>query len=90
MDHAYYEETAGVLRGLLIRLGDRLPGADLRWIDEYLDANELGLALEQMADSLSERGASLRRDERSDMIALADRMEMGDRFRRTLALIPEA
>jgi hypothetical protein len=45
----------GVLRGLLIRLSDRFSDQDLLLIAEFIDANELGLALEQMADALSER-----------------------------------
>jgi hypothetical protein len=39
---AYYEEIAGLLHGLLIRLDDRLPGKDVTLIAESSDANELG------------------------------------------------
>ncbi|WP_405065342.1 hypothetical protein OG558_25785 [Kribbella sp. NBC_01510] len=54
MDRAYYEEIAGLMHGLQIRLDDRLPGKDVTLIAEFIDANELGIALEQMADVLSE------------------------------------
>jgi hypothetical protein len=54
VDRAYYEDIAGHLRGLLIRLNDRLPGKYVTLIAEFIDANELGLALEQIADVLSE------------------------------------
>jgi hypothetical protein len=40
------------LHGLLIRLDDRLSGKDVTLIAEFIDANELGLALEQIADVL--------------------------------------
>jgi hypothetical protein len=89
VDRAYYEEIAGLLHGLLIRLDDRLPGKDVTLIAELIDANELGLALEQMADVLSEDERSLTTDERADMLALVDRMQMDDRVRRALAFCPE-
>jgi hypothetical protein len=54
------EEIAGVLRGLLIRLHDRLPGKDVTLIAEFIDANELGLAPEQIADALWETSSHRR------------------------------
>jgi hypothetical protein len=53
-DRAYYEEIDGRLHGLLIWLDARLPGRQITLIAEFIDYNELGLALEQMADVLSE------------------------------------
>jgi len=70
VDSAYYEEIAGRLRGLLIRLSDRLSAQDLRAVTEYTDANELGIALEVMADVLSAYELSIAPDEPSDMLAL--------------------
>jgi hypothetical protein len=49
----------------------------------------LGLELEQMADVLSEEHQPLTTEERSDMLRLAARMEMGDRVPRALPLCPE-
>jgi hypothetical protein len=46
VDRAYYE-IAGLLYGLLIRLDDRLSGKDVALIAEFIEANELGLALER-------------------------------------------
>jgi hypothetical protein len=88
VDATYYEEIAGRLRGLLIRLGDRLASKDQSWIVEFVDANELGLALEQMADALSEDEQPLAVDERTDMLALADEMGLGDRVSRALDYCP--
>jgi hypothetical protein len=88
MDRAHYEEIAGVLHGLLVRLDDRLPGKDIMLIAEFIDANELGLALEQMADVLSEDEKPLAADERADMLVLVDRMQMGDRVPRALSFCP--
>ena len=72
-----------------IRLGDRLSTRDQTLISEFIDANELGLALEQMADVLSEKDQPLTTEERSDMLRLAARMEMGDRVPRALPLCSE-
>lgn len=89
MDRTYYEDIAGRLRGLLIRLDDRLPFKAVALIAEFVDANELGLALEQMTDVLSEDGQPLTSDERADIVALVERMEMGDRVPSALRLCPE-
>jgi hypothetical protein len=88
-DRAYYEEIAGQLRGLLIRLDDRLPGKDATLIAEFIDAYELGLALEQMADVLGEDEKPLSADERADVLGLVDRTRMDDRVPRALAFCPE-
>jgi hypothetical protein len=88
VDRAYYEDIAGHLHGLLIRLNDRLPGKDVTLIAEFIDANELGLALEQIADVQSEDEQPLSADERADMLALVDRMQMDDRVPRALAFCP--
>ncbi|MEV0286466.1 MULTISPECIES: MafI family immunity protein [unclassified Kribbella] len=90
MDRAYYEEIAGLLHGLLIRLDDRLRGKDIALIAEFVDANQLGLALEQLADVLSEDELPLARDERADLLALADRMHLGDRVPNALSFLPES
>lgn len=89
MARAYYEGIAGRLRGLLIRLADRISSEDVTLIAEFVDANELGLALEQLADVLSEYERPLTEDERADMVALADRMHTGDRVPLALAFCPE-
>jgi hypothetical protein len=49
MDNSYYEELAGRLYGLVIRLGDRLPAGQARWLHHVIDAGEYGLALEDFA-----------------------------------------
>ena len=88
VDRAYHEEIAGLLCGLLIRLDDRLSGKDVALIAEFIEANELGLALEQLADVLSEDVQPLSPDERVDMLSLADRMRTGDRVPRALEFCP--
>ena len=89
VDRAYFEEIASILRGLLIRLDDRLPAKDVTLIAEFIDAHELGLALEQIADVLSEDEQPPAAGERAEMLALVDRMQMGDRVPRVLSFCPE-
>jgi hypothetical protein len=86
---SYYQDIAGVLRGLLIRLDDRVPGKDITLIAEFIDANELGLAFEQLAAVLADDEQPLAADERADMLALVDRMQMGERVPRVLSFCPE-
>ena len=89
MDRAFYEEIAGKLLGLLIRLDDRLAGEAVTEIAQAIDHNELGVALEWIADALSEKEQPLSADERADMLALVDRMEMDDLVPSALALCPK-
>lgn len=69
-------------------MDDRFSDKDAALLSEFVDANEIGLALEWMADQLGVRGQPLSTDERADMLALADRMQMGDRVPQALALCP--
>jgi hypothetical protein len=89
VDRAYYEQIADELRDLLIRLDDCLPGKDVTLIAEFIDANELGLALEQMVDVLSEDVQPLAASERADMLALAVRMQMSDRVPERYPSVPK-
>ena len=88
MDSAYYDDIRGRLMGLLVRLGDRLDLPTQDWVHEFLDHNELGLALETMADGLGEAGAPVEDQERSEILALVGVMRMDDRVPRALALCP--
>ena len=81
----------GRLLALLIIVEDRLSAEEVSWAQEYLDHNELGLALEIMADWLSEAEAPLSTDERATVLGLASDMEMSDgRIERALAFCPAA
>lgn len=70
-------------------LDDRLPGNQVTVIAGFIDANELGLALEQMADVLSEDEQPLTAEERAGMLGLTDRMRIDDRVPRVLAACPQ-
>jgi hypothetical protein len=89
VEQAEHEDVSGVLRGLIVRLDDRLSARDVTFIAEFIDAGELGLALEQMADALSEDEQPITPSERADMSVLADRMKMGERVPRVLQVCPD-
>jgi hypothetical protein len=77
VDRADYDEIAGVLHGLVIGLSDRLTEQERIVITEFIEVGEVGLALEQLADVLSEYEQPVTTDERSDMLALVARMKDG-------------
>ena len=89
MDAQTYDEVIGRLRGLLIGLDDRLVQKDATLIAEFIDVGELGLALEQMADVLSEDSLPVAPVERQDMLDLVVRMEMDDRVPNALRFCPD-
>ncbi len=83
-----YERIRGQLLGLVIQLDERLTAQQQTWAHEFLDANELGLALEMLADWLSEDSRPITAAERDTMLSLVEEMEMGDRVARALDLCP--
>ena len=85
---SYYERIRGRLLALVIELGDRLTLDEQNWAHEYVDANELGLALEMIADWLSEGLRPIAAAERDTMLGLVEEMGMGDRVARALDLCP--
>ena len=91
MDAAYYEDLAGRLYGLVIRLSDRLPADQVRWLHHVTEVGEYGLALEDMAGMLAHGQIAITSQERGDMLALADRMKMeGGAARQALESCPRA
>ncbi len=54
-----YDDLNGLARGLLIALADQLPATTVGVVDELLDANELGVAVEIMSEMLVVSNARL-------------------------------
>jgi hypothetical protein len=91
MDDAYYEDLAGRLYGLVIRLADRLPPDEARWLHHVVEVGEYGLALEDMAGILAHGTIAITGAEREDMLALAGRMKLeGGLVPRALLVCPQA
>ena len=83
MDTADYEDLAGRLYGLVVRLSGRLHADQARWLHHVIEVGEYGLALEDMAGMLAHGKVAITGQERGDMLALAGRMNAeGDAPRR--------
>ncbi|WP_263729855.1 MafI family immunity protein [Cellulomonas sp. SG140] len=81
-------ELRGRLFAMLVCLDDRLPADQAALIHKFVDVGEWGLALEQIADVLSEDEIGLHDEERAELLAHNSRMEMGDRVPNALGLCP--
>ena len=57
VDSSYYEDLRGRVRGLLIEVAGQLPALTVGLVDEMIDANECGVALETMSEMLAESHA---------------------------------
>ena len=91
MDAAYYEDLAGRLYALVIRLSDRLPADQSQWLHHVTEAGEYGLVLEDMAVMLAHGKVAITSQERRDLLALAGRMKAeGDAVRQALESCPRA
>jgi hypothetical protein len=53
MDNAQYEDLAGRLYGLVIRLSDRIPADRAGWVHHLTEVGEYALALENLAAILA-------------------------------------
>jgi hypothetical protein len=71
MHNAYYEDLAGRLYGLVIRLSGRLPADQAQWLHHVVEVGEYALALEDMAGMLAYGKIAISDQERGDMLALA-------------------
>jgi hypothetical protein len=89
VDRVGYDEIARDLHDLVIRLADRLTAKDRLLIAEFIEVGEVGLALEQIADVLSEYEQPLTTEERSDMLSLVERIRMGTRVPHALSFCPD-
>ena len=60
---APHEEVQGKARGLLIELASQLPSVTVGLVEEMIDANECGVALEIMSEMLVESRAVVSPDQ---------------------------
>jgi hypothetical protein len=100
MDPGFYEDLAGRLYGLLIVLEDRLNCDDASIIHKFIDARHYGLALDEITRTLAHRTIGITDQERVDMLALADSVDVlaridgvrlpGDDVRAAVRACPES
>ncbi|NNN21869.1 MAG: hypothetical protein HKL80_07715 [Acidimicrobiales bacterium] len=76
LDSAYYEELRGKTRAILIEVADLISGAQAGLIDELIDANESGVALEEMISIIKELKLNLDPSLIEQIIRLADFMKL--------------
>ena len=90
-DTAYYEDLAGRLYGLVIRLGDRLSVHQAQWLHHVTAVGEYGLALDDMTAILAYGKIAITDQERRDLLALAEQMTSeGAAARQALQSCPPA
>jgi hypothetical protein len=58
-DSGHFEQLQGRIRGLLINVSDQLSPFTVGLVDELVDANECGIAVEMLSDMLIESDAAL-------------------------------
>ena len=90
MDAAYYEDLAGRLYGLVIRLGGRLTADEAGWVHHVTEVGEYGLALEDLAAILAHDKSAITDEERADMVALGSGMKLRHDLVGVLAACPRA
>ncbi len=88
MDSAHYEDLAGRLYGLVIRLSDRMPADRARWVHHVTEVGEYTLALEDLAAILAYGKTAITDQERADMLALGRRDDATARPRRRARSMP--
>lgn len=69
-----HEEVQGRTRGLLITLAPQLPAVTVGIVDEMIDANECGVALEIMSEMLVESGGVISEAALSEVASLVEEM----------------
>jgi hypothetical protein len=88
----FYEDLAGRLYGLLIRLEDRMNCDDASIIHQFTGSRHYGLALEEIARTVAHRAIGITDRERADVLALAglvDALARADRTPLTGDLVRE-
>jgi hypothetical protein len=71
-----HEEMQGRVRGLLILVADQLPERTASLVEELIDHNESGVALEIMSDILVESGGALSAEAFEIAVSAAETMRL--------------
>ena len=90
MDSAYFEDLAGRLYGLVIRLSDRIPADRAGWVHHVTEVGEYELALEDLAAILAHGKTAITDQERADMLTLGRRMTLRHDLAGVLGACPRA
>lgn len=77
--HAHWSETERQMRALMRALGGVLTQAEIELIDDFVDHNEFGLALETVFDDLVEEPRRITPEAVQAVQQLASRMKLQSR-----------
>lgn len=75
-DASHSEDIRGLVRGILITVAPQLPRGTVGIVDELIDANEPGVAVEILSEMLVQFGAVITVDTLSDVSRLVEIMDM--------------
>ena len=90
-DATHYEEIKGRVRGLLIGVSNLLDPDRLALIEELIDSNESGVALDLLVRSLLERNTSIENEIKERLSELVRDLELDEEIEnrvRSLAVQP--
>jgi hypothetical protein len=89
---SWYEEIQGRIRGLVIAVASQLQPVTMSLVEEMIDANECGVALEILSEMLFESGAVITADTFSNISTLVAMMGLDevivDRLRLSVMILP--
>jgi hypothetical protein len=72
----YFQEIEQQFRELLDSVAASLPVEQARWVQEFIDVGEYGLALEELCEALAMEGTSIPMPVYSHIRRVADKMGM--------------
>ena|SRR6266498_676415 len=73
-DPSYYEDLRGRVRGVLISVAENFPTDQLALLEELIDANEPGIALEMLGEMLVDAKVALHDDVMDAVAGLVETM----------------
>jgi hypothetical protein len=88
VDFATHADLTGRIRGLVILLDEHLTAEQIRSVDEMVDASEFGVALEALADWLSEKETPIPDEDRQDFERLSSQVGNSERVMSALSRCP--
>jgi hypothetical protein len=73
----YYEELQARMRAILIAVGSSIPPEQISLLNELVDANEPGVALDILTEALADSETKISQADFEDIKSVAERMKLG-------------
>ncbi len=71
-----HEEVQGRARGVLVTVADQLPAMTVGLVDEMIDHNECGVAVEILSEMLVDSGARISEETLAGLSSLVEKMSL--------------